>query len=104
MENKAELYRKMLAYLEDRGADLRGHASARLASVEDADFPTMDARDLLHYQRVLEATIDNRDASLMHGESMRAELTEVVRERIDRGLVEEKGQETRQFRARVASL
>src|SRR3954466_4453986 len=81
MENKAEIYRKMLAFLDDLGADLGPHSTARIASAPEADFDTMDGMDLLHYQRVLEATIDNRSDDLMDKTSMKNELTEVVRER-----------------------
>lgn len=104
MENKAETYRKMLAYLGDRGADLGPHASARLASAQSATITEMDNRDLMHYQRVLEATIDSRDEALMDKEAMRDELVEVVRERFQRGTVEDKTTEAREFRARLASF
>jgi hypothetical protein len=104
MENKAETYRKMLAYLEALGADLEPHSSARLASASEATMADLDNRDLLHYQRVLEATIDHHDGELMDKEAMRDELTEVVRERFQRGTVEDKVAEAKEFRARLASL
>ena len=103
MENRADNFRKMLAFLSDRGADLGPHATARIASVQDADLSDMNNQDLMHYQRVLEATIDNRNA-LMDKESMKDELTEIVRERFRRGLVADKTSEAREFRSRLASL
>lgn len=104
MDNKAENYRRMLAYLDDKGADLGPHATARIASVPSASMADMDNRDLMHYQRVLEATIDNRNDVLMDKEAMREELVEVVRERFQRGAVDDKSTEAREFRARLASL
>lgn len=104
MQNKAENYRRMLAYLENLGADLGPHTSTRLASVDDADFMSMDRQDILHYQRILEATIDNRDGDLMDGEALKDELTEVMRERFAKGGVIDKTAEARGFRARLAGL
>ena len=104
MENKADVYRKMLAFLEDIGADLGPHLDARIASVQEVDFDTMDRQDLMHYQRVLEATIDNRSAELMDSEALKDELTTVVRERFARGSIGDKTAEAREFRARLASL
>lgn len=104
MENKADTYRRMLAYLEDHGADLGSHLSARLASASQVTITEMDNRDLMHYQRVLEATIDNRDETLMDKEAMRDELVEVVRERFQRGTVDDKTTEAKEFRARLASF
>lgn len=104
MENKAETYRRMLAYLEDLGADLGDHANARLASAQSMDFAGMDKQDLIHYQRVLEATIDNRNAELMDSEALRDELTMVVRERFARGGVADKTAEAQKFRTRIATL
>lgn len=99
MENRTEQYLKMLAFLDDMGADVGIHATARIASsIED-----MDAQDLLHYQRVLEATIDNRH-ELMDREAMKDDLTEVIRERFARGGVRDKTSEASRFRARLASL
>lgn len=94
----------MIAYLEDRGANLGPHLSARIASVPDADFDSMDRQDLMHYQRVLEATIDNRDGDLMDSEALKDELTSVVRERFARGGIGDKTAEAREFRNRLASL
>lgn len=102
--NKAETYRKMLAYLSDQGADLGPHATARLASVPEAEIEDMDSRDLMHYQRVLEATIDHRNDLVMDKEAMRDELAEVVRERFERGYVNDKLKEAAQYRQRFASL
>lgn len=104
MDNKAENYRRMLAFLEDLGADLGLHAIARIASTTEAEFDTMGKEDLMHYQRVLEATIDNRNAALMDSEALKDELTEVVRERFARGGVANKAVEAKEFRARLASL
>ena len=104
MENKAETYRKMLAYLEDLGADLGNHSTARLAFVREVGFEAMDKQDLMHYQRVLEATIDNRNPALMDSEALKNELTEVMRERFARGGVGNKTAEAREFRARLTSL
>ena len=104
MDNKADNYRKMLAFLSDQGADLGPHATARIASVQDANLANMDNQDLMHYQRVLEATIDGRDDALMDKEAMKDELTEVVRERFQRGTVVDKTAEAREFRSRLASL
>lgn len=73
--------------------------TARLA----ADFGEMDSTDLLHYQRVLEATIDNRN-DLMDPEAMKQDLTEVVRERFARHAIEDKTAEAKEFRERIASL
>lgn len=102
-QNKSETYRKMLAYLEDLGADVGSHAEAGISRMASS-FVEMDPINLIHYQRVLEATIDNRDDSLMDKESMKEELTEVVRERFARGSVEDKTTEAKEFRARLASL
>lgn len=104
MDNKSDNYRKMLAYLGNLGADLGPHATAKLASSEAGTLIDMDSQDLMHYQRVLEATIDNRDETLMDKEAMRDDLTEVVRERFQRGLVKDKTAEAREFRGRVGSL
>lgn len=99
MENRSEQYSKMLAYLDDLGADVGSHATVRIASsMED-----MDAQDLLHYQRVLEATIDNRH-ELMDREAMKDDLTAIVRERFARGGLGDKAYEASRFRARLASL
>jgi hypothetical protein len=104
MDNKADIYRKMLAFLSDQGADLGPHATARIASVQEANLTDMDNQDLIHYQRVLEATIDNRIDIVMDKEAMKDELTEVVRERFQRGTVADKTTEAREFRSRLASL
>lgn len=102
-ENKSLNYQKMLAYLGELGADLGEHAMIRLARASDATFGAMDRTDLLHYQRVLEATIDNRN-DLMDREALKAELTDVVRERFIRGAVSDKAAEAREFRTRLASM
>lgn len=104
MESRADSYRKMLAYLEDLGADLGPHSSARLASAHEAEFDTMDKGDLMHYQRVLEATIDNRNEELMDAEFLKDELTRVVRERFAKGGIADKTAEAKEFRARLTSL
>jgi hypothetical protein len=103
-ENKAATYRKMLAYLSDLGADLAGHDRAALARTGSVTIDEMDTTDLLHYQRVLEATIDNRSDGLMDTGAMKIELAAIVRERIARGGVEDKVSEAREFRSRVASF
>lgn len=103
MDNKAVLYRTMVAYLTDLGADLVGHDQAALAHATTASIPEMDRKDLLHYQRVLEATIDMPDER-MDKEAMKMELTQVVRERFLRGAVADKISEARDFRARLAGL
>ena len=107
MENKAETYRKMLAYLEDAGAnldDLAPHKEAKIASATDASFEDMNRQDLRHYQSLLEATIDNRNAALMDSDILKDELTEVVRERFAKGGIKDKTAEARSFRNRLASL
>lgn len=103
IEDKATNYRRMLAYLGDLGADLGPHPDAHLAKLQAVSFEEMDQSDLLHYQRVLEATIDNK-SDLMDSSAMKEELTEVVRERFMRGAVTDKTAEAREFRQRLASL
>lgn len=102
-QDKAANYRVMLAYLSDLGADLAGHEEATLALERASSLVEMDTRDLLHYQTVLEATIDNRN-ELMSVAAMKEELTEVVRERLARGAVRARASETRSFRARIAHM
>lgn len=103
MENKAALYQKMLSYLTDLGADLGEHSTAHIARAQTVGFDEMDTTDLLHYQRVLEATIDNRN-DLMDPEAMKEDLTTVVRERFARGSVIDKTAEAKEYRLRLASL
>lgn len=103
MQNKADRYRTMLVYLSDLGADVSGHDDAPLTRTASAELDDMGPNDLMHYQRVLEATIDNR-SPLMDKMALREEYSEVVRERLFRGDVEDKVEQAREFRSRVASL
>lgn len=103
-DDKSIQYRKMLAYLESLGADLVGHDQVFLTKAANISFSEMNPDSLLHYQRVLEATIDNRDDQLMDREAMKEDLVEVVRERFHRGAVKDKTTEAKEFRTRLASL
>lgn len=103
IENKAESYRKMLAFLEDLGADLGSHLGTHLAKVASTSMGEMDQNDLLHYQRVLEATIDNR-SDLMDKTALKEELMTVVSERFARGTIADKNREAREFRGRLARI
>lgn len=103
LDNKAEVYRKMLGYLETLGADLTTHSTARLAGRYVASFTDMSETDLMHYQRVLEATADYRHR-LMSEAALQEELGQVVSERVTRGYVEDQSEELRELRQRLASL
>lgn len=101
--NRAELYRRMLAYLRELGADLSGHVSASLAKMGSASLESMSNIDLAHYQTVLEAVVDHPHP-LMSRSLLADELTSIVRERLARGSVDDVILEVRAFQRRMAKL
>lgn len=90
----------MINFLSSQGAELGSHSNVRLA---EADFNDLSEIDLLHYQRVLEAVVDNPHPLMSHG-ALKEELATVVQERIARGYVDDTTSEVKAFRRRIALL